>query len=875
MADIEDVAKNEDMVKIANAIRKITRTNERLTIPQMSEILLNVKVITTKEVIVDFSTGESVSLGEYDTTIKHLFIVTPNTTEDSELLAKVKAELNLEYNETTGILKINFAKPNSKANEVNLKVVDMLLGETETSSGFLVNQAVGGSPEVNSYIALNKIRDYFYEAYYLSVDYEFANKWFEERKLDIMPLGCSAVRKGNFYGRNLDWLYSNDVEFLVKIPRSAGRYASIGITSSVREETSRLDKEFVESGEYSELYSIVPFMVVDGINEYGVVCNTNVVPKQKNNGNIIHPSGEVEAKICQLMLPRYILDNFKTATEAVQYISEHIEMYPSKMVSEVYGYDQHFMVADKDKTYLIEFVDSEIIVTDMSEDATTELAGKSYFTNFYLDGVTFNSDGKVYTPADVSDGYLPTIENGITSLGSGLERYNQIVDSFVTLETEEDIRQLMNDLKYTRSYNTSYEPSNPYWYSEFVGERNLTVDSTPEEYEEVVNIAGQKYLERTRDESSSNFGTWQTVHSCVYDISKKKVKIIVQENLTDELSFDFDFTHIEESNYTKEETDELLLQKVNNTQIKNEYSDKENEIYSAKFSDGRFAPLSLAQPFYANKTSETEALLQKEQPTPQQSNILTKTTTNIEYDWNNPDFKFRLVLDNGITLIKTNSFNVELPFIIDRNSTISFGAKIRVSTDNGQTWTYITTTHAYGSEEFKSQVGNTYIFTITLDLLSELTTYERGTIFELEIYKKQAETTNLTMTIYCGVEVSGAIINTSVQFIFANINIDTAQIEDGAVTTPKLADGAVTTLKISDDAVTTLKISDGAVTYGKLEQNIKNKIDNALLKPIEPTDNVFTYVDPQGVQHYVGIDPRTLEIVDNRLSAGIELVEVF
>lgn len=81
-------------------------------------------------------------------------------------------------------------------------------------------------------------------------------------------------------------------------------------------------------------------------------------------------------------------------------------------------------------------------------------------------------------------------------------------------------------------------------------------------------------------------------------------------------------------------------------------------------------------------------------------------------------------------------------------------------------------------------------------------------------------------------------------------------------------------MEVADGSITTQKLADGAVTYSKLAQTIKNIIDNALLKPVSPTDNVFIYVDAQGEQHYVGLDPTTLEIVDNRLSAGIELVEV-
>lgn len=59
-----------------------------------------------------------------------------------------------------------------------------------------------------------------------------------------------------------------------------------------------------------------------------------------------------------------------------------------------------------------------------------------------------------------------------------------------------------------------------------------------------------------------------------------------------------------------------------------------------------------------------------------------------------------------------------------------------------------------------------------------------------------------------------------------------------------------------------------------LRQEIQDLRDGVLQKPVSPTENVITYVDSEGVQHFAGLDPRTMEIKNNRLSSGIELVEV-
>ena len=174
----------------------------------------------------------------------------------------------------------------------------------------LTNDGDGTSPfatqdfvqdNIGTYTGIEKKSDYIYEVNYDFIDYDFANEYFQNRRPNINLGMCSSVRNGDFYGRNLDWLYNNDVEFKVNVKNTFGKNASFGIASTVRDGENALTKEFVESGAYSELYKILPFLIVDGQNQYGVTCNTNVVPRQKNNGSIINPSGTVEKTIQDLL----------------------------------------------------------------------------------------------------------------------------------------------------------------------------------------------------------------------------------------------------------------------------------------------------------------------------------------------------------------------------------------------------------------------------------------------------------------------------------------------------------------------------------------------------------------------------------------------
>ena len=83
----------------------------------------------------------------------------------------------------------------------------------------------------------------------------------------------------------------------------------------------------------------------------------------------------------------------------------------------------------------------------------------------------------------------------------------------------------MKDLFYTRAYNTSVNPSDPYWYTEFVG-NNIYCNSSVDEFSSIVAAAGQEYLKRTRESGT----TWQTVHSAVYNLNDLSLSIIFQEN---------------------------------------------------------------------------------------------------------------------------------------------------------------------------------------------------------------------------------------------------------------------------------------------------------------------------------------------------------
>lgn len=109
------------------------------------------------------------------------------------------------------------------------------------------------------------------------------------------------------------------------------------------------------------------------------------------------------------------------------------------------NYELHFMIADENKTYVLEIIDNVVRIIDVTN--------KPMMTNFYLYGVTFNADGKTYYPAINDATHNAKITNGVTDHGCGLERYAKIVDAYSELNDLNSMANFMaHDLRYTNAY---------------------------------------------------------------------------------------------------------------------------------------------------------------------------------------------------------------------------------------------------------------------------------------------------------------------------------------------------------------------------------------------------------------------------------------
>lgn len=377
----------------------------------------------------------------------------------------------------------------------------------------------GYSNTVNSgLIQFNQEHDlpYLYKAEYNSLDYDYALDYFEQSDIPVPSGACSAVYDKGIMGRNLDWYYSEMVDCIIKTPNT------IGVAGAMTEFT----REFVESGEYNELYRILPFYLQDGVNSNRLCCATLVTP------NIVSqsiPAVDVKESVNSIMLVRYILDKFTRLEDAVNYLNDYVEIVFHPLLCGI-GYNQHWILSQGTHCVILE-------VNDKGELRSIDYTGKKCsVTNFHLDNVIPNEDHTVYTPSTQTSTEDAVKTNNILPYGSGLERFNLIQKTDTT--TQDKIKKLMKELRYSKIYD-----KNTAWYTDFVSpDDGLTCNTRKEIYENVVERYSRMYPVRSRQEGKVGFGFWNTNHSSVYDTDNKKLIICSQEEYVIDESKWYEYT---------------------------------------------------------------------------------------------------------------------------------------------------------------------------------------------------------------------------------------------------------------------------------------------------------------------------------------------
>lgn len=304
----------------------------------------------------------------------------------------------------------------------------------------------------HSYTSLERLGDYLYKV-------SFANLPEEKLQDPRVSGGCSSyVQNGKLY-RNLDWDYDELASFMVTAPGFKGMAFIPGLTNT----------------ELSDgLMSQLPYRMLDGINESGIMVSTHVL---FNDWEWIGSGDTPLYKV-----PFLILSNLKSMSD--------INTVLGPILPELYATPT--LIASE---YLLQFLVTDGVTTYVITPPTTK--------NGQYSIVNATENPKL---ANFRWASSPTVTRAeLQNRPTGVERWNMMPCP-------------LEDLRFTKAYE---EPTR---LSEFIGVRDTDKDSSDEELESIYEAARQLYETRTR-----NGATWQTMHSVVY--SAKGVEMLcVQEN---------------------------------------------------------------------------------------------------------------------------------------------------------------------------------------------------------------------------------------------------------------------------------------------------------------------------------------------------------
>ena len=340
-----------------------------------------------------------------------------------------------------------------------------------------------------------KIADYLYEISYS--DYREDTEELTHNALEAF--GCSSVRNGNFYGRNFDYIFNDTPEFIIKVAAKEGRHASLGVATHYG-----LREAEIEKGAYDKQLEIIPNLTLDGINDAGVIASINVVPGAEDVAALTgtNPDGE---DLNAAFAVRYILDNADSADEAVELLKTR-----NISGSAVDGLYLHIMIADPEKTYVVEFIDNKLVAEEKTGD-------EQIMTNFYVN--------------------LPEL----TEHADGTERYAILKENYAEGGTLVGMRDLMARVRFSNAYRYT---TDPVWASETMPQSVLKNPDSEEykAYADMVDAVRKDYWIRilTDDRNPADKKFWHTTHNSVYDIEKRMIRLTVQEDYSHYYDFSLD-----------------------------------------------------------------------------------------------------------------------------------------------------------------------------------------------------------------------------------------------------------------------------------------------------------------------------------------------
>lgn len=423
-------------------------------------------------------------------------------------------------------------------------------------AGVLAVASCGNAPKEETVgghqFDIKKVTDYLYE---VTLDYDYDYNLAKPALEKYRPqLGkCSAISVGNLRGRNLDWVYADGVEFVLRSTKTDKRHASIGIVTA-----PTMPNEIAGGGQYHKEFESLPYVTMDGINDAGICLNLNVVNFQEF-GPWQMKTETKDDDMMEFMAVRMILDNCSYMTDIVPMMDQY----------------DWFSLGNEEETHLM-------VTGPRSADDPTVTSVIFEYIPFTENGHTFrkvcciSQDAKdiALVGGDASrfhhskaDIFIMTNFN-LWKFDASLDRKGRLLtttknpmgfERYETLEaatktalwaagsedklTELQMQDIMRSVYYSKNYNLN-QPN--WWYTE-ESKNLLTKEEIIKATEEQRNPCGDinklvkgkdnqyvKHIEEivkawgNRDRKAKG-NLWETLHTSIYNYEERTLQVNVHE----------------------------------------------------------------------------------------------------------------------------------------------------------------------------------------------------------------------------------------------------------------------------------------------------------------------------------------------------------
>ena len=365
-------------------------------------------------------------------------------------------------------------------------------------------------------VKVEEIYEYVYDAgEYTKLDYDNSSKFYAQQ-YDNWGGGCSAIAKTlangqTIVGRNMDLNISNKCAYVIRT-NVKDCYPTIGLAYTFRDFSPNYNEVKQKGGIGEDFHKILPFMCDDVLNSEGLYIEINM-----RNGEF-WPTGDAKfsckgtnpdsnERVYMFEIPRYVGEHCATVDEAIEYINT-LDVYSKE------GYWNYcFLIADATGHYgVMEFANDSAIWHDYQPAQT----------NFYIDEEL----------------------NSIEELKCGVGRYNLLMENIDSVNSEDDMFNLMNRVTYYQVYdvdNCEFD-----WRSEDVGVLPFASYDfvTAEEYQEAIyeaaKLNGQQIRSMTREQQQVQNEYWESSFTEVINCNERTLFVRFFENDSKTLKLGFD-----------------------------------------------------------------------------------------------------------------------------------------------------------------------------------------------------------------------------------------------------------------------------------------------------------------------------------------------